>query len=262
MIVVKAGGRVIKNNFDQLLASLSKYNEKVIFVHGGGDIVSEYSKRMGVEPVFVTSPEGIRSRYTSKEELEVFIMVMNLINKRIVTGLVSKGKRALGITGADGPSVMAQRKKKIIIVDERGRKRIIEGGYTGKITQVNSDYIVQLSSNADVVVVAPLAVDLEEGTLLNVDGDQMAFSISKAVKADALVFLTDVDGVLIDGKVIPRLSVEEAKEMSKKVGTGMNRKLLMAAEAVENGVGKVIISSGKTDDSINSALKGNGTVIA
>lgn len=261
MIVVKAGGRIIRDNFEQLVNSLSKLNEKVVFVHGGGDIVSEYSKRMGVEPVFVTSPEGIRSRYTSKEELEVFIMVMNLINKRIVTGLVSKGKKAIGITGADGPSVIAQRKKKIVIVDERGRKRIIEGGYTGKITSVNSDYIVSLFSSVDSVIVAPLAVDLEENTLLNVDGDQMAFSIAKALKAESLVFLTDVEGVLFEGKVVPKMSVTEAKEMSKKVGAGMNRKILMAAEAVESGVGKVIISSGKIEDSINNALKGNGTVI-
>jgi len=157
MIVVKTGGRVIKDSFDSLVRSVLKYKNKIVFIHGGGDIVSEYSKKMGIEPLFVTSPEGIRSRYTSKEELDVYIMAMSLINKNIVKSLVSNGKKCIGLTGADGPIVIAERKKRIMIIDERGKKRIIDGGYTGKITQVNSNYLFSLLDIFDDIIIAPLA---------------------------------------------------------------------------------------------------------
>ena len=260
MIVIKAGGRVIKNNLDKLIESLANLNENAIFVHGGGDQVTEISKKLGIEPVFVTSPEGIRSRYTTKEELEVFIMVMSLISRQIVSK-ISDRKKAMALTGADGNSVIAERKKKIVIIDERGRKRIIDGGFTGKIKEVNVQFILDLLKNLNLLVFAPLAYDPSEKTLLNVDGDQMAFAIATAIKAETLILLSDVDGVLVDGKIVKNLSKDEAKELSKKIGPGMNRKLLMAAEAIENGVKKVIISSGLVEDPIVNALKLNGTVI-
>ncbi|MEM3949359.1 MAG: acetylaminoadipate kinase, partial [Saccharolobus sp.] len=102
MIVVKIGGRVVKNSLDKVILDIVNINDKVILVHGGGDIVTDYTKRLGIEPVFVTSPEGIRSRYTTKEELEVYIMAMSLINKTITSKLCSLGKNAIGITGVDG----------------------------------------------------------------------------------------------------------------------------------------------------------------
>lgn len=261
MIVVKAGGRVIKNALSNVIDSILRYQDKLFFVHGGGDIVTEYSRKMGIEPVFVTSPEGIRSRYTSKEELEVYVMVMNFIGKSIVNSLTSKGKIALSISGADGAIVKGERKKKIIIIDERGKKRIIDGGYTGKVTEVNSALLISLINLTDYIIISPIAVDVAEGVMLNVDGDQMAFSIAKATKADALILLTDVKGVMYDNGIVSKLSSEEAKELSKKIGAGMNRKILMAANAVESGVKKVIVASGLEPDAINNALKGNGTVI-
>ncbi|MCH1770922.1 MULTISPECIES: [LysW]-aminoadipate/[LysW]-glutamate kinase [Metallosphaera] len=262
MIVVKIGGRVVKNALQNVIESVLRYPGKLILVHGGGDIVSEYTKRMGMEPTFVTSPEGIRSRYTSKEELDIYVMTMGLINKNIVTQLISKGKTAIGITGVDGGSVIGTRKKRIMILDERGKKRIIDGGYTGKIVSVNSQLISSLTSLADVIVISPIALDTEESTPLNVDGDQMAFNVARAVKAEALLLLSDVDGVLLNNAVVKKLSKEEAKELATKIGPGMNRKVLMAAESVESGVSKVIIGSGLVPDAINSALAGRGTEIS
>ncbi|ARM76015.1 [LysW]-aminoadipate/[LysW]-glutamate kinase [Acidianus manzaensis] len=262
MIVVKAGGRVIKNALQNVISSILQYQGKLFFVHGGGDIVSDYSKKMGIEPVFVTSPEGIKSRYTSKEELDVYVMVMNFISKTIVNSLVKNGKYALSISGVDYASVKAERKKRIMIIDERGKKRIIDGGYTGRITQVNSEFLIKMLDFIDYIVISPIAVDINEGTMLNVDGDQMAFNIAKATKADALILLTDVKGVIYNDSVVSKLTSEEAKELSKKVGAGMNRKLLMAASAIESGVRKVVIASGLDSDSINNALKGYGTVIS
>jgi acetylglutamate/LysW-gamma-L-alpha-aminoadipate kinase len=261
MIVVKAGGRVIDKGFNSLVKSVAKYSGKAIMVHGGGDQVTAYCKRLGIEPVFVTSPQGIRSRYTTKEELEVYVMVMNFINKRLVLGLSSLGKKALGISGVDSSTIIAERKKRIVILDERGKKRIIEGGYTGKVTAVAADTLSALSSLVDVLVVSPIALDPSEGILLNVDGDQTAFAVSSALRVEILILLTDVPGVLIENEVVGRLSVSEAKELAQKIGPGMNRKLLMAAEAVEKGVGKVIISSGLTEDPIGDALAERGTVV-
>ena len=261
VIVVKAGGRVIKNNLDKLIKSIVSYQEKLIFVHGGGDQVTEYSKRMGVEPKFITSPEGVVSRYTSREELDIYVMVMSLINKMITSMLIGFGKKVMGVTGVDGAILTAIRKKKIIIIDERGRRRIIDGGYTGKINDVNFSLINALLGLVDVIVISPVAIDISEGVPLNVDGDQVAKAIAIRGKVERLIFLTDVDGVIFDNKVVKHLSVNEAIEMASKIGPGMNRKLLMGSEAVNAGVHRVVISSGLVDDPIGNALNDGGTVI-
>ncbi|MDT7861184.1 MAG: [LysW]-aminoadipate/[LysW]-glutamate kinase [Saccharolobus sp.] len=262
MIVVKVGGRVVKNSLEKVILDIVNIKQKIILIHGGGDIVTEYSKKMGIEPIFVTSPEGIRSRYTSREELDVYIMAMSLINKQIVAKLCSMGVNAIGISGVDANIINAERKKRIVIIDERGKKRIIEGGYTGKVKEVKGDLILNLMKFFDVMVISPLALDIEEKVPLNIDGDQAAFAISKAIRADTLILLTDVDGVILEGKVVNKLTTNEAKQLSTKIGPGMNRKLLMAAEAIENGVNKVIISSGIKDLPVTNALSLNGTVIS
>ncbi len=260
--MVKVGGRALENNLEGILDSAAKWaREGLVLVHGGGDAVTRMCEKLGVEPRFVVSPEGIRSRYTSMEELEVFTMVIaGLINKRIVAGLAKRGVAAVGLAGADGGVLKARRKKRIVVVDERGRKRVIPGGYTGRITSVNKDLIEMLVRNGYTPVIAPLAIG-EEGELLNVDGDQAACRIAEALKASKLVLLSDVDGVLLNGEVVKRIEAGNAEEVASKVGVGMNRKILMAAEAVRNGVGEAIISSGLVEDPIGAALNGSGTVI-
>lgn len=262
-LVVKAGGRVLDKNLENLLDSLAKHSKdhKIVFVHGGGDIVTEYSRKLGVEPKFVISPSGIRSRYTDERELEIYVMVMaGKINKEIVSGLLKRNVKAIGLSGADGKLLYAKRKERIIIVDERGRKRFIPGGYTGKIVDVNTDLILGLLNSGYLLVIAPIAYGTK-GELLNVDGDQAASAIAKHLKPDRLILLSDVEGVVFEGKVIPRIRVNEVNEIFKNIGLGMNRKLLMAAEAVEAGTSKVIISSGLVEDPIGNALSEKGTVI-
>ncbi len=261
MIVIKIGGRVVKNSLDRVIDDIPNIKEKLILIHGGGDIVTEYSKKMGIEPTFVTSPEGIRSRYTSREELDVYVMTMSLINKQIVSKLLSLGKNAIGISGVDGGLLIAERKKKIVIIDERGKKRLIDGGYTGKVKEIKGDVINNLLMFFDAIILSPFALDIEEKLPLNIDADQAAFAISKAVKPETLIMLSDVEGVLVDNKVINRITAEEARGLASKIGPGMNRKLLMSAEAIENGVGKVIIASGMKDNPISNALQLKGTVI-
>lgn len=128
-MVVKVGGRVLLSNLNSVVSDilgLWRDGWKVVLVHGGGDVVTEYSRRFGVEPRFVMSPEGVRSRYTSLEELEVYIMVMaGKLNKEIVSKIIGLGGRAVGIAGADGPTLVAERRRKIVVVDERGRRRVL-----------------------------------------------------------------------------------------------------------------------------------------
>ncbi len=263
VIVVKAGGRALDKNIDGIvrdLVNISK-QERVIFVHGGGDAVTDMCKKLGIEPKFVISPEGIRSRYTDERELEVYIMVMaGKINKTIVSKLIALGSKAIGITGADGPTLIAERKKRIVIVDERGRKRVVDGGYTGKIINVNITLLKSLIESGYIVIVAPIAID-SEGTLLNVDGDQTAYAIATALKAQDLVILTDVEGVVIGNGIIKEIRSSEIGRIIDKIGIGMNRKVMLAGKAVDEGVGRAIIASGTIQNPILNALSGNGTIV-
>jgi len=265
-VVVKAGGRALIRNMRGILEDVARVAQErpVVLVHGGGDVVTEYSRRLGIEPRFVVSPSGVRSRYTSKEELEVFVMVMaGKINKEVVAVLNTLGVTALGLSGIDASFLKAVRKKRIIIVDERGRKRVIEGGYTGKIIRVNTEALTLILGKGlvKVVAVAPIALS-EEGEMLNVDADQAAASIAKALKVKELVLLTDVDAVYVDGAPIREVTVDKVPALIKEVGFGMNRKLIMAAEAVKAGVSRVIIASGTTEAPLTNALTGEaGTVI-
>ncbi len=262
VIVVKAGGRALQSNTENIARNLARMSgEGIVFVHGGGDVVTEYSKRLGVTPIIVTSPSGIRSRYTDEKELEVYVMTMaGKLNKEIVSAIQRYGGKAVGLSGVDGGLLIAERKKKIIIVDEHGRKRIIPGGYTGSIRAVNASLINQLLQAGYLPVIAPLALGAE-GEILNVDGDQAASWIARGIAAELLVFLSDVDGVIVDGRVAERLTASEASELAKKIGPGMNRKVALASETVLGGVKRVLITSGLGEDPLSRISTLQGTVI-
>lgn len=262
MILVKAGGRALASNRNRILDSVAaKASLGVVFVHGGGDIVSAYEKKMGIEPKIVMSPSGVRSRLTDAEEIEVYAMVMaGKLGKEIAAYLNSRGVRAVNISGVDGAVVKAQRKKKIVVVDERGRKRIIDGGYTGTITEVDAKLIIELVNLGYLLVLSPVAIG-DEGELLNVDGDSAAAAVASAVKVEKLYLLTDVEGVMLDGRLVEKMSAHEALNVVERIGPGMNRKVMMAAKAVQSGVKQVHICSGLVDDPIAEADGGKGTVI-
>lgn len=263
VLVVKAGGRALRANIDNIARDLVEVSrrEHIVFVHGGGDEVTEMCVRLGIEPRFVTSPEGIRSRYTDERELEVYVMVIaGRINKRVVSSIARAGGRAIGISGADGQLLLAERKRKIIIIDERGRKRVIDGGYTGKVVKVNVELLEKLLLAGYTPVIAPLAVD-SEGKLLNVDGDQVAYSVAVSMKAPRVIYLTDVDGVLVKGALVKEISVRQLDGILGEVGEGMNRKLIYAIKAVEEGVEEVAIGSGLVERPVTDLLAGGGTRI-
>ncbi|ABL87456.1 N-acetylglutamate kinase [Pyrobaculum islandicum DSM 4184] len=257
MIVIKVGGSVVCKDVSKVIQNLPKYADRAIIVHGGGCLVNEMLKRLGIEPKFLTHPGGLTSRYTDLETLKVFVMAMSWINKQIVASLHALGVEALGLTGADLGVVRAKRKEKVLIVDERGRQRVVDGGYVGRVVHIAADRL----KPPPLKVLSPIAVS-EKGELLNVDGDQLAFDVAKAVGARQLVLLSDVDGLIIGGRVVPHLTAEEAEELvkSEEVRGGMKRKLLMAAEAAKSGI-EVVISNGLVENPIDVALNGSGTHI-
>ncbi|MBL7118416.1 [LysW]-aminoadipate/[LysW]-glutamate kinase [Candidatus Bathyarchaeota archaeon] len=264
-VVVKIGGTALRQGFtENLVDDLNKVyqSSRLVLVHGGGIEVTETAGKLGKEQRFVVSPGGMRSRYTDKETAEIFVMVMaGKINKSLVAKLQSGGVNALGLSGADGGILRAQRKKRLVVIDERGRKRAIEGGYTGKIIEVNTRLLDILLSNHYLPVIAPIALG-EEYELLNVDADRAGASIAGGLKAEKWIVLTDVPGLLLKGKVVPRLSRREAEEMIPNIGHGMMRKIHAAVEALDLGANEVIITSGLVKDPVSSALSGGkGTVV-
>ncbi len=256
MITIKIGGSVVDNLHSTTISDIKKVveSEGVILVHGGGKEVTKVSKQLGKEPKFVVSPSGIKSRYTDQETAEIFTMVMSgRINKTIVRLLQKNGVNAVGLSGVDAKILQAERKKKLIIVNEKGRKQVIDGGYTGKITEVNVKFIKSLLEQGYTPVISPIAIS-EEYDFLNVDGDRAAAYVAGKVQADKVLFITNVDGLLMDEKLVTDLTLAEAKEIRPKVGFGMEKKILAATEALDMGVKEAIIANGQKENPISAAI--------
>jgi len=267
IVAIKMGGDLLKGEglntplLEDLRAVASAH--RVVIIHGGGDLVTEMAKRLGKEQVFITSPEGFKSRYTDRETAEIYAMVMaGDINTKIVATLHSFGINALGLSGFDGGLLRAERKKRLVVVDSEGRKKAIEGGYTGRITSVNSDLIGALVSQGYVPVISPLAMGTENEPL-NVDGDRTTAAVASAIRADVIIYLTDVMGVLKEGKVIPRISAVDVESLLREIGPGMSTKIHAAVEAVRGGAGRAVITSGFTEKPLTHAIEGKqGTVVS
>jgi len=264
MITIKIGGSVVDDLHESAVADIKRVSEQegVILVHGGGREVTKMSGQLGKEPKFVTSPSGIKSRYTDKETSEIFTMVMSgRINKNIVRMLQKHGINAIGLSGVDARVMRADRKKRLLIVNEMGRKQAIDGGYTGKITGVNSKFIKSLLGQGLVPVISPIAMS-EESDFLNVDGDRAAAYVAGSVGSDKVLFITNVDGLLMDDRLVTSLSLAEAREIRPKIGPGMEKKILAATEALDMGVTTALIGNGRRENPISMAIaQDNCTVI-
>ncbi|MEX2707108.1 MAG: [LysW]-aminoadipate/[LysW]-glutamate kinase [Candidatus Freyrarchaeum guaymaensis] len=262
-IVVKIGGSLFDEDLSPLARDVKKLSEehKTVMVHGGAKIVTEIAEKLGKEQRFVTSPAGFRSRYTDAETAEIYTMVIGgTVNKKLVSTLLKEGVNSLGLSGIDGGLLVAERKSRIK-VKEGNKILLIEGDYTGKIVEVNAHLLELLLSEGYVPVIGAVAIG-KEGENLNVDGDRAAASVAGAIKADKLIVMTDVPGVLENEKVVERLSRVEAKQIMERVGPGMRRKIFAALEAIHKGVPEVIIASGIEEHPILNALEEkNCTVI-
>jgi len=234
----------------------------IVLVHGGGDRVTEIAEKLGVSQTFVTSPEGFRSRYTDAETIQIYTMVMaGKVNKQIVMQLLTKKIPAIGLSGLDGGLIRAHRKKKLIIKDERGRRKAIDGGYTGLVTHTEGALLRTLTNAGYVPVIAPIALG-EDDEPLNIDGDRTAAHIAAELGAEALLLMTDVEGVILQSTVARKLSSDEAKKILSNLGPGMITKIYAALEALSGGVSRVIVAPGRGSAPYSAALNGEtGTLI-
>ena len=249
--VIKLGGRALEEEelraiFAGELASLAGA-WRVIVVHGGGAEVTAMSLRLGHEPRF---HDGIR--LTTEAEMEVVDMVLaGSANKRLVRALSAAGVRAAGICGSDGPTLEAR------------PEAVPAGTRTGRIEGVETRLLTTLMDAGYVPVVSPVCDDGAGGGI-NVNADTVAFRVATAIGAAALLFISDIDGVLKDGAVLRRLG-PAAADREIEAGTitdGMIPKIRSSVAAVAAGVGRVHIGDYDAEGALNALLDGTrGTVL-
>lgn len=268
MIVVKIGGAEGMNYeaIAQDAARLLREGERLILVHGGSAETNRIAQALGHPPRFLTHPGGQVSRLTDRKTLEIFTMVYaGLINKRLVELLQREGVNAVGLSGLDGRLLVGRRKTAVKYVED-GKVKIHRGDYTGAVEEVNKPLLDLLLEHGYLPVLTPPALS-REGEAINTDGDAIAALIAVAYRAEALVFLSNVPGLLArypdEGSLIPEIPLgrlEDPEYLALAQGR-MKRKVMGAAEAVRGGVGRVVFADGRVESPIARALAGQGTVV-
>jgi len=268
IIIVKLGGTegVDFSAICQDAAELLKQGKKLVFVHGGSAEANSLGEALGTPPKMITSPSGYTSRHTDRKTLEIFLMAVNgKVNSLLTEQLQMLGVNAFGLSGLDGRVLQVARKESIQSVDaERGKRKIIRDDYTGKIEKVNSELLCWLLNAGYLPVIAPVAVS-EKGEALNVDADRAAAMVASALKAETLILLTAVPGLMKnfpdESTLIQQLPQSQLSMASEAAQGRMKKKVLGAEEALKGGVSRVIIADGRIQNPISNALSGNGTVI-
>jgi acetylglutamate/LysW-gamma-L-alpha-aminoadipate kinase len=267
VIVIKAGGNG-SLNMDAVcgdVADLVQQGEQVVLVHGGSHETNVISEKLGHPPRFVTSVSGHSSRHTDRKTMEILTMVSaGRINKMLVERLQQVGVNAVGLSGLDGRLLEGKRKDSLRIM-ENGKRKVLRDEYSGVIDTVNGNLLKTLLEAGYVPVVAPVAIS-HDHEALNVDGDRAAAAIAAALKANTIVILSDVPGLLRDlsdeTTVVSHIPVLQARGYLDRYARGrMKRKVLGALEALNDGVSKVIIADGRVAHPLERALAGQGTVV-
>lgn len=264
-LVVKIGGAAgidaSMNSIAREVAQLIAEGERVVLLHGGSDLTNTLSERLALPVRTITSPDGMTSRYTDEETLQVYAMaVAGQINTELVALLQSQGSNALGLSGVDGRVLLARRKLAVRSVLPTGRVQIIRDDYTGRIVEVNAALLNLLLDQGYTPVLAPLALGTA-GERLNVDGDRAAAAVAVALHAASLAILTNVPGLLarVDDPAtllheIPAAQLDAAFQYAQG---RMRKKLLGAQEALSGGVARVCIGNAP----LRALLNGAGTTI-
>jgi len=246
-------------------AAIVRSGQQLVLVHGGSAEATALGTALGTPPRFITSPSGYTSRYTDRVTLEVFMMAVNgKINTLLTETLNGLGVKAFGLSGQDGGWMVATRKTAIQSV-ENGKRKLIRDDFSGKIDSVDPSILFALLEMGCVPVVAPLARGAE-GEALNIDADRAAAEVAAAVKAETLILLTGVPGLLAhfpdEASLIKTLKPTELPQAVEIAQGRMKKKILGAQEALDGGVGRVIIADGRIANPISNALSGAGTWIA
>lgn len=259
VIIVKYGGSAmvdeeLKRNVIKDVVLLKLVGFKPIIVHGGGKEISRWVGKVGMEPKFIN---GLR--VTDAATMEVAEMVLNKVNKELVTMIESLGVKAIGISGKDG--ALLHVKKKL-----SGGQDI---GFVGDIDHVEPEMLKKLLENDFLPVICPVGFDDDFNTY-NINADDAACAIARAMHAEKLAFLTDIEGVYRNysdaDSLISELHISEAKKLiaDGNVGGGMIPKLQNCIDAIENGVSRVHILDGRIPHCLLLEIftnKGIGTAI-
>jgi acetylglutamate kinase len=254
--VIKIGGNIIDNEaaLASFLKDFASLPGKKVLVHGGGKLATQLAARLGVEQQMVDG-----RRITDAETLKIVTMVYaGYINKNIVAQLQSHGCNAIGLTGADGNTILAHKRT----------NAAIDYGFAGDIDQVNTSFLQTLLEQDMTIVAAPISHDAK-GQLLNTNADTIAQELARALSSQysvRLIYSFEKKGVLLDvndeSSVIPVIDTNSYAELKSKqlIFAGMIPKLDNAFSALQSGVSKVII--GKAEE-LNELVTGrSGTTIS
>ena len=259
VIVVKYGGSAmvdenLKKRVIEDVTLLKLVGFKPIIVHGGGKEISRWVSKVGMEPKFIN---GLR--VTDEPTMELAEMVLGKVNKELVQMVESLGVRAIGLSGKDGGLLNVTKKY------SNGE----DIGYVGEIQKVNADILWDLLDKDFLPIVCPIGLDDSFHTY-NINADDAACAIARAMNAEKLAFLTDIEGVYKDpndpSTLISELQISEAKEFIENgyIGVGMLPKLNNCIDAIENGVSRVHILDGRIPHCLLLEIftnKGIGTAI-
>ncbi|NWF52252.1 MAG: acetylglutamate kinase [Nitrospirae bacterium] len=264
--IIKYGGSAqtkenLKNAFAQDIVLLNFIGIHPIIIHGGGPKISFIMEKMGKKPEFIQG-----QRFTDKETMDIVEMVLGgLINKEIVSLINSHGGKAVGLSGKDGNLIKAKKK---ILKESSGKdgKKIIELGFVGEVTGVDTQLLISLEKDGFIPIISPIGVS-HEGETLNINADSVAAFIATALRAEKLILLTDVPGVKDkNGNTISTLTFQQIKKLIKQ-GTivgGMLPKVQACLEAIKGGVSKTHIIDGRVPHCLLLEIftqKGIGTEI-
>lgn len=266
-LVVKVGGSA-GIDLDAVcddVAGLWHEGRQVVLVHGGNERLNEIATRLGHPPRFVQSPSGHTSRFTDAATMDVFMMVYcGVVNKRVVERLQVRGVAALGLSGLDG-RLLEGRHKRSVRSSEAGKTFVLHGDHTGTVERVDVRLLRLLLGERYLPVISPPGASLE-GVAINVDGDRAAGAIAIALGAAELVILSNVPGLLRDvddpASLVAHVDRQAIEAAMVWAGGRMKKKLLGSAEALDGGVGRVLLADARGAAPVRAALAGRGTVLA
>lgn len=240
--VIKYGGAAmtqehLKQTFAKDVTILRKIGINIVIVHGGGKEITDTAKALGIETKFVNG-----QRYTDERMIEVVLSVLaGTINKEIVNLINTNGGNAIGLCGVDNMLLKARKQS----------NNGIDLGLVGDIVSVNIPFINLLLQNGMMPVIAPVGVG-ENGQLLNINADLAAGAVASALRAEKLVYLSDIEGILVNGKLISTLKKSEAGKFMQEgaIFGGMIPKVTSAFDTLGAGVSKVHIIDGRIKHSL------------
>ena len=246
-VVVKYGGHAmiddsLKESFARDMVLMKLVGINPVIVHGGGPQINDLLDRLGKKSDFVNG-----MRITDAETREVVEMVLTgKINKEIVNLINQAGGRAVGLSGKDGMLITAE---KLFHTGENGER--IDIGQVGAVKTVNPLILETIDRERFIPVIAPIGVD-EEGATYNINADIAAGKIAEALKAGKLILLTDVEGVMIEGKLVPTMNTREVEAFIERgqIKGGMIPKVHCCCDAIAGGVGKAHIIDGRVEHAV------------